>query len=209
MPRGDEPRIESSLIDIIRRRRMTRRFDGGPEVADVVAVADLARRAPSAGFAQGTHLLVMTGDDLEEFWTSSGAGTWFADRSTGVLEARHVILIFADRQAYLDRYSMDDKASLGLGDAQRWSVPYWLVDAGMVAQNLLLLIEERRWGALFFGVDGMRTEYLAQRGVPSTAQCIGAVAVGFRAEDDRASGSAVTRSRLDTSHVVHIGRWGS
>lgn len=151
--------------------------------------------------------MVLSGEHVGRFWERSRAGAWFAGRSPGVMNAPHVVLVFGDRQSYVDRYAVEDKRELGFDDASRWQTPYWLVDAGMVAQNLLLLVEEQRWGALFFGVDGDQTEYFADLSIPPTAHCIGAIAIGFRSQSDRPSGSPTRRPRRPTSEVVHIGSW--
>ena len=192
---------------LLRRRRMTRTFAGGPSSSEVFAAVETALRAPSAGFAQGVHLVVLLDDDLQEFWTKSRAGDWFAERSPGVLSARYVVLVFGDASEYLDRYAQKDKAEMGLYDAARWQTPYWLVDAGMVVQNLLLLAEDERWGALFFGVHGNQQEYFEELGVPTSAHCVGAVAIGYRSAADTPSGSPVTRKRRETGDLVHIGKW--
>jgi hypothetical protein len=86
-----------------------------------------ALRAPSAGFSQGTNLLVLTKGDLDDFWSSSAADSWFSKRARGVLEATAVVLIFGDRQAYLERYGMPDKADLGL--TQALTPRAWRTDA--------------------------------------------------------------------------------
>lgn len=206
--RGSEGRDRKVGIErLLRRRRMTRTFAGGPSSNEVIAAAGTALRAPSAGYAQGVHLVILFEDDLREFWTRSRAGDWFAKRSPGVLGARYVILVFGDASAYLDRYAQEDKVDMGLDDASRWQTPYWLVDAGMVVQNLLLLAEDERWGALFFGVHGDQREYFEGLGVPDSAHCVGAVAIGHRAASDAPSGSSVTRMRRETEDLVHIGRW--
>jgi nitroreductase len=186
---------------------MTRTFRAGPSLEEVVRIAEVSLRAPSAGFSQGVHLLVLSGENLEQFWERSGAGAWFTGRSPGVLEAPHVVLVLGDRQAYVDRYSLEDKRELGFAEASRWQTPYWLVDAGMVAQNVLLLVEERQWGALFFGVHGDQTEYFAELLVPASAHCIGAIAIGFRDPSDRPSGSPTTRPRRAPHETVHVGTW--
>lgn len=186
---------------------MTRTFAGGPAAEEIVAICVEALRAPSAGFSQGTHLLVLMGDDLEDFWSSSGAKQWFAGRAPGVLLATGVLLVFGDRQPYLDRYGLPDKVDLGLTDPDAWAVPYWLTDAAMVAQNILLLAEERRWGALLFGLTADQGDYLAGLGVPESASCIGAVALGYRSAEDRVSGSPKRRTRNPASDHVHRGAW--
>lgn len=186
---------------------MTRSFAGGPTPEEVRALCAEALRAPSAGFSQGTHLVIMTAEDLQEFWSQSGAGEWFAKRSPGVLGATSVVLVCGDRQAYLDRYSEADKAGLGLEEADDWAVPYWLTDAAMVAENLLLLIEERRWGALLFGLFENQVRYLRELGCPDAVSCIGAVAIGYRSPEDRVSGSPTRRRRQPVADHVHAGRW--
>ena len=192
---------------LLRRRRMTRVFSGGPAIEDLTFVCAEALRAPSAGFSQGTHLLVLTQGDLDDFWSSSAADSWFSKRARGVLEATAVVLIFGDRQAYLERYGMPDKADLGLTDPEAWAVPYWLTDAAMVAQNLLLLAEERRWGALFFGLTKDHGRYLRSRQVPDTAFCIGAIAIGYRSDEDQTSGSPKSRPRHPAEDHIHQGLW--
>lgn len=186
---------------------MTRTFAGGPPPAEIRTVCAEALRAPSAGFSQGVHLIVLSDRDLDAYWSASGAGTWFAERSSGVLQASTVVLVCGDQQAYLDRYAAPDKAGLGLDAVAGWPVPYWLTDAAMVAENLLLLIEERRWGALFFGTFGDGEAYLRQLGVPPTVHCIGAVAIGYRDPRDRVSGSPTRRRRNPSAEHLHQGRW--
>ncbi|MFM8857370.1 MAG: nitroreductase family protein [Actinomycetota bacterium] len=197
----------TDLEKLLRRRRMTRRFDGGPELDELLGVLDSSLRAPSAGFSQGVHIVVLSGEDVSTFWSRSGAGAWFEQRSPGVVGAPHVLLVFGDRSEYVDRYSLDDKRELGFDSADRWQTPYWLVDAGMVVQNFLLLAEERRWGALFFGVFGDQDDYFEELGVPASAHCIGAIAVGHRSALDAPSGSPTTRARRQRDEIIHVGRW--
>lgn len=216
---GPWPRISSNwdvadtlpddLTSIIRRRRMTRTFSGGPTLHEVLEVCDVARRAPSAGFSQGCHFLVLDGPDKETFFEVSGAGTWFARRSPGVRDCTQIVLVLADPDAYTDRYSEPDKIDRGLSTRETWTCPYWLTDAAMAAQNLLLLCEDRRWGALLFGLHGDPRVTLDRFGVPDAVHCVGAVAIGHRSPDDRPSGSSAVRSRRGANEVVHVGRWVS
>lgn len=186
---------------------MTRRFSGGPPTEVVVELCDLARRAPSAGYSQGTHFLVLGESDRDDFFSFSGADAWFAKSSPGVLECSHVVLVLADSAAYTDRYSESDKTEHGLGERDAWFVPYWLTDAAMAAQNLLLLVEDRGLGALFFGLHGDPRATLEHFGVPERVQTIGAIAVGIRAMDDEVTGSPTRRGRRERDAVVHLGRW--
>ncbi len=209
MIQGESAEVTFDLASLIRRRRMTRTFQGGPRLDDVVRLAETAVRAPSAGFSQGVHLLILDEEGRLDFWNRTGAGSWFEGRSPGVLGATHIVLVFGDSQAYGDRYGQEDKRDLGLADLTQWQMPYWLVDAGMVAQNMLLLVEEKRWGGLFFGVHGDQTAYFQDLGVPETARCIGAIALGFRSAEDAPSGSPTKRRRRPSEELVHIGTWVS
>lgn len=187
---------------------MTRRFDTASlDLAEVTRLCDLARRAPSAGFSQGSHLIVLAGDSLERFWTTTGSGEWFARTQPGVLEAPVVVLGVADPDAYVKRYGEADKAGHGLEHDQGWAVPFWLTDTAMVLQNLLLLAEDRGWGALLFGVFRNGERALAELGAPPQCQVVAAVALGHRASDDRPTGSATRRRRLEAHEVIHIGHW--
>lgn len=187
---------------------MTRRFSGaGAESAVVAELLDLARRAPSAGFSQGVHFLVLGGDSLARFWDVTGAGEWFAEAQPGVLAAPVVVLPLCDPGAYTARYAEGDKAGHGLEDAANWEVPFWLTDTAMAVQNLLLLAEERGLGALYFGIFRNARVLLDELGVPARVQQVGAVALGERAADDVPSGSPLMRPRRPITDVVHHHHW--
>mgnify|MGYP001376862023 CR=1 FL=1 len=187
---------------------MTRRFQTSQLPNGLLfELADLARRAPSAGFSQGTHFVLLEHADLETFWQVSGAGEWFRDRQPGVLAAPAVVVAVADPAAYADRYSATDKAGHGLEAAAGWDVPFWIADTAMATQQLLLLIEDRGLGALYFGVFRNRDQVAALLGLPDSSVTVGAVAVGYRAASDVASGTPIRRPRLPAEQVVHRGRW--
>ncbi|GDX26711.1 hypothetical protein LBMAG12_10850 [Actinomycetes bacterium] len=201
--------FSTALGQIIRRRRMTRTFDGGPSLEDLTKLGELALRAPSAGFSQGAHLLILVGEDLQRFWRESGSGDWFATKSPGVLSAQAVILVLADESAYTNRYSQSDKAGHGLEEAENWGKPTWLTDAALVTQNLLLLIEEQRWGALLFDLFKEPRKLLETFGVPPKVHCAGVVAVGFRHSEDQKSGSPTRLPRKASVDLLHIGTWNT
>lgn len=201
-PRG------SSIDSLIRRRRMTRRFAHDALDDGVLAeMLELARRAPSAGFSQGLTLLVLKGPSRTRFFEITGAAEWFAKTSPGVLAAPVVVLVLADPNAYTARYAEGDKAGHGLEDAAMWPVPFWLTDAAMAAQNLLLLAEDRGLGALLFGIFQNAREALAELGVPEGIVGVAAIAIGHRAPDDAPSGSALTRPRRSPGDVVRYDHW--
>ncbi len=187
---------------------MTRDFSTDPLDPQLVeSLVDTARRAPSAGYSQGVHFVVLTGDAVGRFWQTTDAEAWFAETQEGVLRAPVIVLPIADPSAYTSRYAEADKAGHGLEIADNWTVPFWLTDTAMAVQNLLLLAEAQRLGALYFGIFRNVDVLLADLGVPGGMLSVGAIALGRRATTDRPSGSATTRPRRDATEVVHHNRW--
>lgn len=199
------------LGEALRRRRMTRRYDPDRPVADelVERVVAAALRAPSAGFTQGVSLLVLTGAERDVFWASTSTGGTPNRWLDGMRTAPVLILFWASRDAYLDRYAEPDKGWTDR-DPDRWSAPYWYVDAGMAAMAALLTATEAGLGACFFGVPATRVEAVrAAFGVPSDQLSVGVVSLGHPAADDRPGGSARRRVRRAPTQLVHRGCWPS
>ena len=143
------------LTDALRRRRMVRNYEPTPlDPAALDDLLDLARRAPSAGNTQAVGFVVL--DDppaTARYWdVTLPAERRAGFRWQGLLTAPALVLVTVRPGAYVDRYGQSDKARTGLGQGQEaWPVPYWWVDAGAVAQNVLLLAVDRGWGACLFG----------------------------------------------------------
>jgi len=176
------------------------------------AVVDAGRRAPSAGFSQGSAFLVLEGPrQTEPFWqltapptvSSTAGGRWDRLRRAPV-----VVVPLAHRQAYLDRYGEPDKAGLGLDRADAWRVPFWLVDTAFAVMAMLLAATDAGLGALFFGLGGGERDLLDALGVPPGYEPIGAIALGWPSPDDPPSPS-LARGRRDRAETVHYGRWTS
>jgi nitroreductase len=193
---------------------MTRAFDPArpvtPEVLD--ELVDLASRAPSAGKAQGWHLVLLEGDDTVRFWDVTlpperrdGFG-W-----PGLLDAPVIALPLADPDAYVRRYAEPDKAATGLGRSpDAWPVPYWTVDTGFAVMTLLLAAEDRGLGALFFGVFQGEAELRSALGLPEHLELLGAIALGWPAVDpDRPEppGRSAGRRRRPPAEIIHRGGW--
>jgi nitroreductase len=187
---------------------MTREFTDDPLDPQLLdELLDTARRAPSAGYSQGVHFVVLTGEAVPSFWKTTDAEAWFAEKQEGVLRAPVIVLPIADPGAYTSRYSEADKAGHGLDDAANWPVPFWLTDTAMAVQNLLLLVEARRLGALYFGIFRNVDVLLGDLGVPTGMLSVGAVAIGYRADTDRPSGSPTTHPRRESTEVIHHNHW--
>jgi len=113
--------------EVVRRRRMVRRYDPErPVPSDVLeAVLDNACRAPSAGFSQGWDFVVLTSaEDRERFWRASKEEEeeethWLR----GMQAAPALVICCSDREAYLERYAAPDKGWTDRSES-RWPVPY-------------------------------------------------------------------------------------
>ena len=193
---------------MVARRRMVRAFHDRPvDPAVVDRLLDLARRAPSAGFTQGTEFLVLEGpDQTAAYWDTTLP---IERRATfpwpRLLDAPVLILPMSSRDAYLDRYAEPDKGWTDR-DPKRWPVPYWHVDAGFAVQTLLLAAVDAGLGALFFGIFEGLPALREAFGIPEHFTPVGTVALGYAADDDRPSAS-LKRGRRAFDEVVHRGRW--
>jgi nitroreductase len=197
------------LGDTVRNRRMIRSYDPDRSISREVlnGMLRLAIRAPSAGHTQGWQFLVL--DDItsrDAFWraTSDGeADSWLRRLQTAPV----LIVIFSDKDAYLDRYAEPDKGWADRDEA-RWPVPYWDIDAGMAAMILLLCAVDAELGACFFGVPPERWEALRTSfNVPARLRPVGVVSLGYPAPDVRSP--SLRRGRRSIEDVVTYGSFGA
>jgi nitroreductase len=197
------------LSDAVRRRRMQRNFDARPVPPETLdALLDQARRAPSAGNAQGTAFVVLEGPaQTARYWDQTLPPERRAGfRWPGLLTAPTLVVVLTSPAAYVDRYAEPDKAARGLGgDAGAWPVPYWHVDAGMAVQTLLLGAVDAGLGACFFGLFDHEAAVLHALGVPEGWRAVGTVALGHALPDE--PGRSAARARRPLDEVVHRGGW--
>ncbi|WP_278235443.1 nitroreductase family protein [Isoptericola sp. AK164] len=197
--------------DVVRRRRMVRRF--GPDPVDPAVVdrlVETAVRAPSAGFTQGWSFLVLTtAAERERFWAATTPPDSARDMSTwlaGMRTAPVLVVALASRDAYVGRYAEPDKGWTDRDEA-RWPVPYWHVDAGMASLLMLQTAVDEGLGACFFGISAYQIAAFREAfGVPAEWAPTGVVAVGHP-QAGGAKGSPARRRRKPLDEVVHRGRW--
>jgi nitroreductase len=200
------------LAEVLARRRMVRRYDPDRPVApeDLDAVLDAALRAPSAGFTQGVSFLVLDGTRQREvFWSATATGEGSNRWLDGMRTAPVLVLVLTSREAYLDRYAEPDKGWTDR-DEDRWSAPYWFVDAGMAAMAMLLRAVDLGLGACFFGVPVDRVEAVhAAFGVPADLLGVGVVSLGqpVTSGDRGTRGSPARRDRRLAAELIHRGSW--
>ncbi|MEV0679390.1 nitroreductase family protein [Actinosynnema sp. NPDC050436] len=190
--------------DVVRRRRMVRRFTDEPVPEQSVRrIVRNALRGPSAGFSQGQAFLVLRGDERTRLYDRITLWT-----SPSVKDAPVVVVPFAVKDAYLDRYAEPDKGWTDRSE-QRWPVPFWYVDTGMAALLVLQTAVDEGLGAVYFGLgaddfDAVREEF----GVPADHEPIGVIAIGHDADEPISPGASPrTRARRPFEEAVHFGRW--
>jgi len=191
------------LQDAIRTRRMVRTFDPArPVPAEALdRILRNGTRAPSAGFSQGQAWLVLQGADLEKFWI-------YGSDAVGptVRTAPLVLVPFSCKRAYLDRYAQPDKGWTDRDEA-RWPVPFWHIDTGMAAMLQLLTAVDEGLGALYFGIVPPQVQPFREAfGVPDDHEPIGAIAIGYDAEEGKRD---LRSKRRPIETMVHYGAWGT
>jgi nitroreductase len=170
-----------------------------------------ATRAPSAGFAQGVDLLVLTSESARErFWQVASDSDW-RDRhgsALGLIAAPVIVVPVADPQAYAHRYAAEDKATTLLyqRDIENWSTPYWLIDAAYATMLILMAATAHEIGSLFFQLHGEHLNIARDLGIPAGRELIGAVALGYPAGAEPAT-SPSRRPRRAFDDVIHNEEW--
>jgi len=187
---------------VVTKRRMVRRYRTDPVPRAVVErILDAARRAPSAGFAQGQRFIVVTEPERrsaigeladESLYRARGFEPWLSDAPV------HVVLCVSTSD-YEQRYAEADKAG-----RERWTVPYEFVDAGAALMAILLTAVNEGVAAGFLGahrLPGIRDLL----GIPDEVTPVGLVTIG-RPAPDRGSRS-LARGRKPPEEVIRWESW--
>jgi nitroreductase len=195
--------------EVVRRRRMIRRFEQRPIPADVLdGILDIARRGPSAGFSQGLEFLVLdTPQTVAAFWEITRDPEFGWDLEDVALGPTAIVLPLPDASRYVERYSQPDKIAFGMDEAERWPVPFWDVDAAMAAMLVLLAAVDEGLGGWFFGITHGERELLDRFSVPESLRPIGIIGLGYRAADETPTGSWTKRRRRPLEEQIHRNGW--
>lgn len=191
----------------IRRRQMTRSFAPDPLDPELVLrLLDIARRAPSAGNCQAAGFILLDTPELvARYWNT----TLPPKRREGfrwqhLLSAPVLAIVTTEPERYPARYSQPDKVATGRGSADRWPVPYWWVDAGAVAQNLLLLAVEEDLGACLFGPFDHEEALKEEFGIGPSHRLVATIALGhpLHADSSADRGRSAGRPRRTLDELV-------
>jgi len=203
--------------EVIKRRKMIRRFTGEPLAPDITErLLRAGNRAPSAGFSQGYSFLVLEGSqECAPLWeTMYEASATLGDREAedraeidALKQAPLVIVPLACKDVYLDRYA-EGRAGWTDRDEARWPVPYWYIDTGFTALLILLAVVDEGLGAVLFGIPPKNMASFRTRfGVPEKWTPIGAIAIGYPDPDASPVKPARASDRKSLDQLVHRGHW--
>jgi len=195
--------------DVLRHRRMVRRFDRRPVPREVIdRIVDVGRRAPSAGFSQGLELLVLDSEEsVAAFWELTRDPRFGWELDDIAVGPTVLVLPLPDARRYLERYSQPDKVAFGMDDEAHWPVKFWEIDAAMAAMLMLLAAVDEGLGGWFFGITHGERDLLDHFGVPGHLRPIGILGFGYRADDEQPTGSWTRRTRRPLEDQIHRNAW--
>ena len=193
--------------ELIKRRRTHRSFSEKPIEPDRISrILYASTRGPSAGFTQGTRILVLSSaESRNRFWNAVATTEWRTKNGAGadLANAPVIVIVFENRQAYLDRYSEPDKAYAQHSCERDFPAPFWTIDAAFSAMLIQLAAVDEGLGYLFFGLPNGLEALSSVFRVPSHLTPIGALAIGYPTSSV-ASASSQRRVRLEYSEIVRF-----
>jgi nitroreductase len=199
----------ASFQEVLRRRRMVRKFDQRPlEPALLDQILESARHAPSAGFSQGFDFVVLDRPDLvSRFWEITDDPAFPNPRDFAATAPTVIVLPLVNKAAYLERYSRPDKIAFGLTDEAKWPVKFWETDTAMAIMLMLLTATDLGVGALYFGISHGEEDILRGHGVPEGHKLLGVIGLGHRAADEVVDLSRFKERRRQFNDMVHRNGW--
>ena len=191
--------------EILRRRRMVRRYEPEPLPREVIErIVRSTRRAPSAGFSQGLRCVVVTeAERRRRLAQIVGEEAWVAT-------APVLVAVCVREDDYHDRYREPDKLAATGGVEVEWPIPFWYLDAGAAAMLILLAAIDEGFAAGLFGVTvEALPAFREELGLPDDVEITCCITVGTPADDPEASvpPSRLTRRRRPLDEIIRWERW--
>jgi nitroreductase len=193
--------------DVIRRRRMVRRFEDRPIPADALErILDAASRAPSAGFSQGQRVVVVTdpvsrrriGELCGESEEDVRWGRWISTCAVQLIPC-------VSEAVYHRRYQEPDKTDES-GAEIGWPIPYWWMDVGCTVENILLAAVDEGLGAGFAGTDADGWAAIkALLGIPDEYATVGVIPIGYPLTDVKSP--SLARGKVPPEEFARRERW--
>ncbi len=193
---------------IMKTRKMTRRFKDTPlEDSVIEELLKSVRFSPSAGHAQGFRFLVLTDFFARiKFFEITCDKEWLnTDKAKQLIKAPVIIIPFALKRSYIDRYNQQDKLNshMNRNFMESQSTPFWITDLAFAVMLLLLKAQDLSLGALFFAIHNNEHDLKEQFGIPSDADLIGTLAVGYKNETQYRK----PRKSLGINDLIKFNTW--
>jgi len=194
------------FAELVMKRRTVRRFEDTPVDRSVLeGIARLAQRTPSAGFAQGQRVVIVTDPERRRLVAETCGESGYAEAGFGnwISECAAQFIPCVSEEIYHRRYQEPDK--LDDGDEEiDWPTPYWWVDIGKTSMVLMLAAHDVGLAAGFAGPQDVPAlkEVL---GLPDEFHPIGVIPVGRPLPDKRSP--SLSRGWLPLEEFVHWNRW--
>lgn len=184
------------LFEAIKTRRSVRKYSGKPvEDGKLEAILDSVRMAPSWANYQCWRLIVVRNKAMKEKISElSYVESFFAPKGykanpskRALAEAPIVIVLCAD------------PAQSGV----LWGQNYYLTDAGIAAENLMLAARAEGLGSVFVGVyEEEKLKSLLN--IPAAIRIVGLFPLGYPAEDKKGGGPP----RKPLREICFNEKWG-
>jgi nitroreductase len=201
-------RLQMEFQEVVRRRRMIRRYQSDPLPEDAVErIVSAVLQGPSGGFAQGIDVIVITKPETRQSVVEALSDQ--PEPNSPLLAAPLQLIITVDEERYHRRYNEPDKLALTGGKEIGWPVPYWFIDAGAAMMLALLAAVDEGLAAGFYGHPDQEVRLQTILGMPASIVPIGVLALGYSAEEPL---SAEVRQRFRArrrprSEAVHREQW--
>jgi nitroreductase len=196
--------------ELLRRRRVVRDYLPDPIDADALErIVSVIRAAPSAGYAQGQRLIVITeADTRRRLGEVFGGGNYGDPNFTRWVTTVPVhIVVCAVEEDYHERYRQPDRLIDGL--EIEWLTPYWWVDAGGVELLLYLAaLDEGLAAGIYAPPPKHMASFRELLGMPDGVEIASVVTIGHPANQAAIdTSSRVTWPRKPLEELVHRERW--
>jgi nitroreductase len=194
------------LTGVLRRRRMVRNYRTDPIPDEVLRrIVGVVHRAPSAGFAQGHRIVVVT-DPATRAALAAIAEGWYLDHGyqPWISRAPVQIVIGTREASYHERYQEADKTEPD-GTEIPWPVPFWWFDCGALFTLLQLAAINEGLATGFYSPapPDELAALAATVNLPEDVAIAGVMTLGYPADDPAAPTPAtVAKRRKATSELV-------
>ncbi len=165
-------------IDVILNRKTIRKFDETPITDEmIVKIVEAGIRAPSACSLQTYSIIwIKEKERRKKLWESCGKQSW-------ILDAPLTLCVCSDvRKISRMMGALDFESSLEEGMGYRWKL-FSLIDAALVAQNMVIASESFGLGSVYIGGAMANRKVIEALNLPRGVLPISLLCIGYPSEN--------------------------